>query len=315
MAPLVSIGLPVYNGDDFIRKCLDSLLVQSYSNLEIIICDNASTDTTEDICRAYADRDARIKYYRNEKNLGAAPNYNKCFEVSTGQYFKWIAHDDWLSENYIEDCVDILETHDEFVMAFGMPQEMLDDDTIFLDGDFTVEMTGPIAPLEHFAHAIRIVRPDHAIFGVFRSEALKRTTGHGLYYGSDRALVAEAALLGRFAAVPEAIFYNRIHPKRSRAIDDKVARIKWQDTSNDKKFSTEHLSMLKHFLQISGRYPEIASRSRIIRSIFWKLFNPRQLLRYIAELIGMVSPNLYLRLRSMIYGVMKLFRRRDKLHY
>ena len=159
MAPLVSIGLPVYNGDDFIRKCLDSLLVQSYSNLEIIICDNASTDTTEDICRAYADRDARIKYYRNEKNLGAAPNYNKCFEVSTGQYFKWIAHDDWLSENYIEDCVDILETHDEFVMAFGMPQEMLDDDTIFLDGDFTVEMTGPIAPLEHFAHAGQCDQP------------------------------------------------------------------------------------------------------------------------------------------------------------
>src|SRR5262245_32410325 len=106
--PLVSIGLPVFNGADYIRRALDSLLVQSYANLEINICDNASTDRTEAICRAYSNKDRRIRYCRNASNLGILPNFRLTLDLASGDYFMWAAHDDWWSENYIEALLECL---------------------------------------------------------------------------------------------------------------------------------------------------------------------------------------------------------------
>ncbi|MEM4134638.1 MAG: glycosyltransferase, partial [Candidatus Micrarchaeia archaeon] len=79
--PLVSIGMPVYNGERFIRQALDSLLAQDYENFELIISDNASEDKTPEICLEYAARDKRIRYYRNEKNMGAAWNFKRVFDL------------------------------------------------------------------------------------------------------------------------------------------------------------------------------------------------------------------------------------------
>ena len=106
--PLVSIGLPVFNGEDFLENALDSILSQTYRNIEVIVCDNASTDRTESIIASYAQNDERIKYSRHDENLGAALNYNSTFELSKGKYFKWAAHDDVMHENYIEQCVNCL---------------------------------------------------------------------------------------------------------------------------------------------------------------------------------------------------------------
>ena len=91
--PLVSIGMPVFNGEDYVEAALDSILTQTFTNFELIISDNASTDRTEEICNDFADSDDRIRYYRQEKNLGAAANFNRVFELSSGKYFKWAAHD------------------------------------------------------------------------------------------------------------------------------------------------------------------------------------------------------------------------------
>src|SRR3972149_8539793 len=93
--PRVSVGLPVFNGEQFLRQALDSVLAQTYPGFELIISDNASTDRTQDICEAYATRDKRIQYYRQSKNVGGGRNYNFVFEVSNGEYFKWLAHDDF----------------------------------------------------------------------------------------------------------------------------------------------------------------------------------------------------------------------------
>ena len=106
--PLVSIGLPVFNGEDFLENALDSILNQTYKNIEVIVCDNASTDRTSSIISAYHKNDDRIKYHRQEINIGAAGNYNRTFELSIGKYFKWAAHDDVMHENYIEQCVHCL---------------------------------------------------------------------------------------------------------------------------------------------------------------------------------------------------------------
>ena len=94
--PKLSIGLPVYNGERHLRRAIDSHLAQSFTDFELIICDNASTDRTEEICRYYASMDERVRYYRHATNTGAVWNFNHCFEIARGKYFKWSSHDDFL---------------------------------------------------------------------------------------------------------------------------------------------------------------------------------------------------------------------------
>lgn len=84
MEPRVSIGLPVYNGEVFLAETLNSILSQTFQDFELIICDNASTDQTQEICRKFARQDERIRYYRNEANLGAAKNFNRVFSLARG---------------------------------------------------------------------------------------------------------------------------------------------------------------------------------------------------------------------------------------
>ena len=100
-APRVSIGLPVYNGANWLPETIDSILGQTYSNFELVISDNASTDTTQEVCEGYALRDARVRYERLPENLGAAFNYNRVFERSVAPYFKWAGHDDLLDPAYL----------------------------------------------------------------------------------------------------------------------------------------------------------------------------------------------------------------------
>ena len=115
--PRVTIGLPVYNGQNYLVETLESLLAQTYTDFELVISDNASTDRTEAICRQYAAGDARIRYYRNDENIGASANYNRAFELGRGEYFKWAAHDDLLAPTYLERCVEVLDANPDVVLA------------------------------------------------------------------------------------------------------------------------------------------------------------------------------------------------------
>ena len=109
--PRVSIGLPVYNGERWLAEALDSLLAQTYSDFELIISDNGSTDDTQAICEEYAARDRRIRYIRQEINRGLAWNWNCVFEESAGDYFKWAACDDLYHPTFLERCVQILDQY------------------------------------------------------------------------------------------------------------------------------------------------------------------------------------------------------------
>lgn len=118
IAPKVSVGLPVYNGERYLPKAIESILAQTYGNLELIISDNASTERTQEICRHYAERDARVRYYRRPVNVGAAPNFNRVFALAeASKYFKWAAHDDWIAPKYLEECVKALEEDPDAVLC------------------------------------------------------------------------------------------------------------------------------------------------------------------------------------------------------
>ena len=107
LMPRVSLAMPVYNGDNFIEEAITSILAPDFDDFELIITDNASADRTEEICRAFAAKDDRVRYHRHEKNLGAAPNYNSGYELARGEYIKWCAHDDNISPNYVLSLIHI----------------------------------------------------------------------------------------------------------------------------------------------------------------------------------------------------------------
>src|SRR5262245_34908562 len=120
--PRVSIGLPVYNGQQFLEETLNSILAQTYTDFELIISDNASTDRTSEIARAYVAKDARVRYHRNENNLGVAGNYNGVFSLASGEYFKWAPADDTCLPNYLARCVEILDLDSTVVLAYPQTQ-------------------------------------------------------------------------------------------------------------------------------------------------------------------------------------------------
>lgn len=141
VAPKVSIGMPVFNGEQFIRGALDSLLGQSFSDFELIISDNASIDGTERICREYADRDQRISYVRQPSNLGPVANFKFVLDEARGEYFMWAACDDTRSPDFIELNFKFLSENPEYVASTspnGFEDRIFDERTFVnfaLDGE------------------------------------------------------------------------------------------------------------------------------------------------------------------------------------
>lgn len=223
--PPVSIGLPVYNGEDYLEDALECLLGQTFGDFELIVCDNASTDGSEEIARRFAARDPRIVYHRNPENIGAAGNYNLAFELSRGRWFKWTAHDDRYAPEYLERVhaaiaaapEDVVLCYPRTVLIDTEGQELgLHPDRMHLD-----EPT-PHARLLHFVRSWGMCNP---IFGLMPREVLARTGRIRPYISSDVVLLAELAMAGRFLEVPEPLFYRRIHDRSSRQGELSLAEV------------------------------------------------------------------------------------------
>jgi len=236
--PRVSIGLPVFNGENYLKQALDSIMAQTYTDFELIISDNASTDRTAQICKEYANRDPRIRYYRNEKNLGAARNFNYVFELSKGEYFKWAAHDDIIAPDFISKCVEVLDNDDSIIVCSSKAKFINNYGEIIAYYIIPSEKTNSPKPQDRFGHLIYYNHWCFDVFGLIRSEVLKKTSLIKTYPGSDRALVVELGLIGRFYEIPQYLFFNREHEERSiRAVPNIRFRAGWFDTSKEGKIS------------------------------------------------------------------------------
>ena len=132
MTARVSLALPVHNGAKYLEEALRSLVGQTYSDFELNITDNASTDATQEICESFALGDKRIAYCRLPKNIGAGPNFNLAFGSAHGKFFKWCAHDDLISPNFVERCVATLESRSDAALAYGRTQ-CIDEKGAFID--------------------------------------------------------------------------------------------------------------------------------------------------------------------------------------
>jgi glycosyltransferase involved in cell wall biosynthesis len=222
----VSVGLPVHNGERFLAEALDSVLAQTVSDIELIVCDNASTDRTPAIVREYAARDARIRHVRNEVNIGAAGNFNRTFALSRAPYFKWMAHDDACAPDFLLRCVEVLDRDPSVVLCF--PRQVDIDETGRTIGANPYPLdTRLTRPHERFSQALRFWRGAPAVWGVARRAALARTRLIQDFYASDLVLLAELSLLGRFHQVEEDLLHHREHAGRSVYTSDRRSFSTW----------------------------------------------------------------------------------------
>jgi glycosyltransferase involved in cell wall biosynthesis len=209
-SPRVSIGVAVYNGERFLPQTLASLLAQTYRDFELIICDNCSADRTEQICRSYMERDARIRYHRNATNIGAPRNFNRAFELSQGEYFKWSGADDLCAPEMIERCVAVLDQRPEVVLAY--PKTRLIDETGAVVDDYDDRLDLQFeTPHKRLSHLLWNVWMCNAVFGLIRSRVMKSAGCFGSYPNSDLVFLAALALRGPFVEVPERLFLRRFH--------------------------------------------------------------------------------------------------------
>ncbi len=228
--PLVSIGMPVFNGEKYVAQAIESILTQSFADFELIICDNASTDATGDICAGFAARDKRIRFVRNPRNVGAGPNFDRCFHLARGTYFHWAAHDDMLAADYLARAVAALESNPDAVLCVGgiveidAAGEVLRRYATGLD-----DMAAPDAA-RRFGCVIHSHHQCEDFFGLYRRQALLGSGLIGTFSGSDRVLLAEIALRGPWVRLPDHLFLHREHGERAtRALllVDRAAAVRW----------------------------------------------------------------------------------------
>ena len=296
--PRVSIGVPVYNGEKFLRTTLDSILAQTFTDFELIICDNCSTDSTEQICREYVARDPRVRYFRNERNLGPAPNYNRCFEHARGEFYKWAAADDLIAPTFVQRCVETLDGDPSLSAVYASSKEIDENGKELYEHDFEIDL-GDASPARRFwKYALVDHRKNHAteFWGVWRSGILAQwKPTKGSFPSADRIVVTRAALRGPIPRLREFLFFNRSHGGRSQTYLDRakvrpgsrlvrylgcgpLPSYEWWDASKKGKIVFPEWRWVWEYTRAVSDTP-MALRSRIacwgVLACIWLKFTPR----------------------------------------
>lgn len=236
--PLVSIGMPVYNGERWLDETLRSLRAQTLEDFELIISDNASTDGTAAICARHAAQDKRIRYRRNAYNIGANRNYSAVLASARADYFKWASSNDLCDPRFLECCVAGLEAEPGAALAY--PRTILFADTpadgTLYDRDLSVMQDRAAA---RFAYVICKMQLNNAMNGVIRTRLLRRT--HlGTFRSADIVMMGELALLGKFVRIAEPLFFRRISKESATLLQGRTEKerhiepnatspLRWQD--------------------------------------------------------------------------------------
>lgn len=212
--PLVAIGVPVYNSERYLCQSIDSLLNQTFRDFVLIICDNASTDGTAEICKRYASQDPRVKYVRNSVNIGLSGNFNRVFELSNAKYFKWSTADDYWAPDMLKDALAVMEADDSVVLCY--PKAVLID----ADGNELERYEDKLHRMEpdpavRFLAVIHNLRLVHHHLGLLRSAAIRKTHLFGRHVAADVGFLAELSLYGKFCEVPKFQFFRRFHEDSS----------------------------------------------------------------------------------------------------
>jgi glycosyltransferase involved in cell wall biosynthesis len=269
------MGLPVYNGLPFVKNLLDCLLLQTFSDFELVISDNASDDGTEELCREYAARDPRIRYHRNAQNIGLIPNFNRVFELARAPYYKWMAADDLLEPTYLEVCLP--PVRDDATVSVSHCQTLLVDDA-GLPLPYTPRINASIDP---FDHTVWLLDRDGCatrgsktrrfrevlfqqimcgpIYGIMPRAMLLKTGLHKSFFGSDKLLLAELALHGRFVIAPQRLFKKRMHKKMTSRMSGEGLQSRIDPSL---RLGSQRLTKLRAYLAMLKDVPELTMAER-----------------------------------------------------
>ena len=261
----VAIGMPVWNGEAFLSQAIESILAQTYGDLELLISDNASTDATAEICLTYAKRDARVRYIRQETNIGAAANHNELVRRSSSRYFKWAAHDDVLAHEFIQECVRVLD-HDETIVLCSPATVLINEDSspvrYSAEHRAMVDSYGrnwPVTPeknpllmsddpADRFAAVLMNMVMCLEIFGLIRRSVLEKTSLQPSHVGGDKVVLAALSLLGRFHLLEDSLFYRRCHPGQFSVARSGSYRAMWFSGKRD-RIPSQQLKLLAGYLR------------------------------------------------------------------
>ena len=287
-SPRISIGMPVYNGERWLEETLQSLRAQTLSDFELIISDNASTDATAAICARHAAEDARIRYYRNARNIGANRNYIAVVAHARADYFKWASSHDLCAPQFLEHCVAALEADPDAVLAY--PRTMVFADSLEqaerYEKDISAMQESAAARFTHVLCNMKFVNPMN---GVIRTRLLRRAHAMGSFSAADRVMLAELALLGKFVLVPEHLFFYRLNEEstmhlKSRSeqerhfAPDATSPLRWQHW----KFQA---ALLRNALVSAPLGPEkVAATIFAMKCIVW---SRSQLMRDVTSAMGL----------------------------
>lgn len=217
--PRLSIGLPVYNAEDYLSQSLDAILGQTFTDYELILSSNASTDSTDDICREYAARDTRITFYRQEKNIGAAPHHDFVFRKSHGELFKWASGDDLWARDLVARCIALLDDTPDAILAHSFTAAIDGEDNVVQALEYPLATDAAAAPdrlrsMLFDGDLPGAIQADD-FYGVIRSDVLRKVEPHDSFYHADQVFMAELVLHGRFLQVPEWLYFRRHHDGRA----------------------------------------------------------------------------------------------------
>jgi glycosyltransferase involved in cell wall biosynthesis len=218
--------MPVFNSGGLIREALEQVLQQTYENIEVIVSDNNSTDSTSEICRELAARDRRIKYHRQPSTIGATENFRFAMEKASGEYFMWAAHDDRRSQNYIEILAAALGANPAASLAFT--------DVAIFDESLNWKSAHPSPYLlfhngtERFYSRIisrQYIKPAYLhVYGLIRKRCLEYYDWPSPEVGPDRPLIFFLSCRGVFISAPGACFYS-FKPRKKKTLKSRAASI------------------------------------------------------------------------------------------
>lgn len=291
--PRVSIGLPVYNGERYVAETIEAIRTQTFSDFELIISDNASTDRTEGICRSVASLDKRIRYVRNEHNIGAVGNYRAVQELAKGEYFRWANYDDLIAPQMVARCVEVLDREPSVVLAYTKCR-LIDGDGKFLsfyeDG---LDLRFP-RPSDRFIWFLQHFGLGNAQYGLMRASTLEQVKIRASHVAWDNVFLSELSLYGRFWEIPDVLFSRRIHDGAfSRMTSAEQLSVYYGGTARPKVSMRTWRIYLGYLLAALRTSMPLSDKTRILAFLArWGIWERKELARELVQGARTVFPEL-----------------------
>lgn len=219
MQQLITVGIPTFNSEAYLGLAIEGLLAQTFSDFELVVSDNASTDGTRNVVENYMSIDRRVRYIRHSENIGANLNYSHVVRIANGDFFKWSSSSDWCAPTFLEKCFRELSAHEDAVLV--VPRTRLFESTPEESQDypFDIEILDE-SPSVRLKYLMSNLELNNAMNGLIRTSALRKTRLVEHYRAADVVLMGHLAMLGKFRLIDERLFYRRMALETSTALQD-----------------------------------------------------------------------------------------------